>query len=54
MIFELGLPHTLYLAVPETIFTTSFDPAVMQVVRSSQIKIAIVNLEQEVVTRWIQ
>lgn len=54
MILERGLPHSLFLAVPETIFTTTFDPAVMQVMKSSQIKVVVVDLEQEIVTRWME
>jgi len=53
MIREKGLPHSVYLAVPETIFSAVFDPAVMQVVKDSQIKIVVVNLEEERIVQWI-
>jgi hypothetical protein len=48
------MPHTVFLAVPEHIFTAVFDTPVMRVVRESQIKIVIVNLETERVVRWIE
>jgi hypothetical protein len=53
MIVELGLPHTLYLSVPDNIFANVFDLSVMRVINESQIKIVVVNLDKERVTRWI-
>jgi len=54
MIFDATLPHTLYLAVPEDKYSDIFDPIVIQVVNESHIKIVIVNLETEMVVRWIE
>jgi hypothetical protein len=53
MIVELGLPHSLYLTVPGQVFNAIFDISVMRVIRESQIRAAIVDLETETITRWI-
>lgn len=54
MIWELGLPHKLYLAVPEDIFARVFDKVVMWVIHESQIRIVVINLVMEKVGQWIE
>jgi hypothetical protein len=54
MIFERSLPHSVYLAVPESEFNAIFDVSVMRVVNESQIRIVVVNLETERLVKWIE
>lgn len=54
MILEWGLPHSVYLAVPEGGFNDIFDGSVMRVVNESRVRIVVVNLEAERVVKWIE
>src|SRR5688572_7976880 len=54
MIRELGWEYPLYLSVPASIFELVFDTSAMRVVRESQIKIVVVDIETETITQWIE
>lgn len=54
MIVEREKPHAVYLAVPEHNFSDIFDSPVMRVLKESQIKVIVVNLEIEEVVKWIE
>lgn len=54
MLVELDTGNSLYLAVPEIIFETIFDAAVMRVIQESQINLVIIDLEKEGVAKWIK
>ena len=54
MILELGGNDPVYLAIPDTIFETVFDIAVMRVVRDYNVKLVVINLETETVKQWIE
>jgi hypothetical protein len=52
MLKELEIETPLYLSVPEIIFNTVFDLIVQRAIEESQIKLVIVNLDEERVVRW--
>jgi len=54
MLLTMDIPYSLYLSVPIHIFQELFDDSVMRVVHESQIKIIVVDLENERVTQWIE
>jgi hypothetical protein len=54
MLVETLQTTPLYLAVPETIFATVFDKAVMNAVTDSQIRLVVINLDEEEVVKWIE
>ena len=54
MIVQSEFPYSLYLAVPEHIFSVVFDTAVMQVVNESSIRIVVINVQTETVAQWIE
>jgi hypothetical protein len=47
---ELDIP--LYLSIPEAIYDNVFDMIVQRAISDSQIKLVIVNLDEERVVRW--
>ena len=49
---ELQNQTTLYLAIPETVYQSIFDSTVMRAINDSNIKLVIVNLEQEQIVQW--
>ncbi len=53
MLNELEVDVPLYLSIPESIFNDLYDAPVQRVVRESQIKIVVVNLDQERIVQWI-
>ena len=53
MLESMEMANNLYLAVPDAIFNAVFDEAVMKVVKADRIKMVIVDLDAEAVTRWI-
>ena len=52
MLRELELDIPLYLSIPEVIYNDVFDTIVQRAVAESQIKLVIVNLDEERVVRW--
>ncbi|MCA0457872.1 MAG: hypothetical protein LCI00_28155 [Chloroflexi bacterium] len=52
MLQELELDIPLYLSVPEAIFNTVFDRPVQRAIRQSQIKVIVVNLDEEKIVQW--
>ncbi len=54
MLIETLQTAPLYLAVPETIFATVFDKAVMGAVGDSHIRLVVINLDEEEVVKWIE
>jgi hypothetical protein len=54
MIQELRRPYSLYLSIPQNIFEEIFDVAVMRVITESKIDIVVINLELEVIVKWIK
>jgi XisH protein len=52
MLKELEIEMPLYLSVPEIIFNDVFDVIVQRAISESQIKLIIVNLDEERVVRW--
>jgi len=44
--------HTLYLAVPENVYD-DFTSVQREILTENHVKLMIVNLELEVITRWI-
>lgn len=44
----------LYLAVPDEVFEAVFDSSVRWSIRESQIKLVIVDLDGEVIKKWIE
>jgi hypothetical protein len=52
MLKELELDIPLYLSIPEAIYNDVFDTIVQRAVAESQIKLVIVNLDEERVVRW--
>ncbi len=51
---ELNIQSPLYLAVPEDVFTETFDPTALRAVKDNHIKLITVNLETEAITRWME
>jgi hypothetical protein len=54
MLANVGLDIPLYLAVPDDIYGQIFDTVVIKAITDNQIKIVVVNLVTETVTRWIR
>jgi XisH protein len=54
MLVEIEQATDLYLSVPSDVFETIFDVAVMRVVEESQIKIVVIDLATEDITKWIE
>jgi hypothetical protein len=54
MLVERKLKFPLYLSVPETIFRKVFDPVVSRVIKEQQIKLIVIDLNTESITRWIE
>lgn len=54
MLVEIEQATELYLAVPADIFETVFDAAVMRVIEESRIKVLVIDLAMEAITRWIR
>lgn len=52
MLRELELDMPLYLSIPEAIFNAVFDTIVQRAIAESQIKLVIINLDEERVIRW--
>lgn len=53
LIAELKRQIPLYLAIPEDAYQTIFDPVIQRVVNDNQVKLLVVDLETEIITRWI-
>jgi hypothetical protein len=53
MLNELDVNVPLYLSIPESVFDAVYDAVVQRAVRESQIKLVVVNLDEERVIRWI-
>jgi hypothetical protein len=49
---EFDVP--LYLSIPENIFSDVFDDSVRQAIQETQIKLVIVNLDEERIVQWIE
>lgn len=54
LLSELQLNIPLYLAIPELVYHTIFDSTLRHVVSDNQIKLLIVNLEDERIIQWIE
>jgi hypothetical protein len=54
MMLELGMTASLYLAIPNEVFTRLFDRIVRKTIEEYKIKLVIVNLEEEKIVRWIE
>lgn len=52
MLEALNFEMPLYLAVPEMIYTTLFDPIIMKIMRDYAIKMMIVDLVKEKIVKW--
>ena len=52
MLRELELDIPLYLSIPEAIFNDVFDVIVRRAIQENQIKLVIVNLDEEKIVRW--
>jgi hypothetical protein len=53
IIAELKRQIPLYLAVPEDAYQAIFDPVIQRVVNDNQVKLLVVDLEMEIITRWM-
>lgn len=53
MVIESERSIPLYLSVPHDVFTEHFDKVVMRAVNDHDIKLVIINLDEERVERWI-
>jgi hypothetical protein len=49
---EVNNPTPLYLAVPEHIYQTVFDSTTRRAVSDNRIKLLLVDLDTETITRW--
>jgi len=49
---DINIP--LYLTLPESVFTGIFDSTVQRAIDDNKIKVVVVNLETETITRWIE
>jgi hypothetical protein len=54
MLANIGLHIPLFLAVPDDVYTQVFDTDVIKAITNHYIKIVVVNLDSETVTRWIR
>jgi len=54
MIERMATAWPIFLAIPQHVFRTVFDPIVLDVVKVSRISMVIIDLEREVVTQWIR
>lgn len=54
MLIENNLIMPLYLAVPDDIYDELFDSTIQQLIRDNDLKIITVDLEREVIIRWIR
>ena len=53
MLETIGLDLPLFLAVPDDIYSQIFDTSVLKAITTSQIKIVVIDLVTETITRWI-
>lgn len=54
LIAQQGLPYTLYLAVPTHAYRGVFADIGMGVVSETNVKMIVVDLESEIIERWIE
>ncbi len=52
MLRELELDIPLYLSIPVTIFNAVFDAPVQRALNESQIKLIVVDLDEEQIVQW--
>jgi hypothetical protein len=53
LLVERNLPYLLYLAVPTHAYTGVFQRMGIGAVQENHIKMVVVDIEQEVIERWI-
>ncbi len=46
--------HQIYLALTQFVYQANFDETIQLIVDENQLKLIIVNAEQEVITKWIK
>ena len=46
--------HKIYLAITQLVYQANFDETIQIIVNENQLKLIIVNAEQEVITKWIK
>lgn len=51
---QLGLNSPLYLAIPSKVYYGIFEPLASSIVSRNEMKIIIVNLDDEVIERWLE
>jgi hypothetical protein len=51
---ELQDPTSLYLVIPDTVYTNVFDQTAKRTIRDNRIKLIIVSLETETIKEWIE
>jgi hypothetical protein len=49
-----GKFNNIFLTIPESIFEVNFDPIVMKVILENEIRIIVIDLENEVIVKWIR
>lgn len=54
VLMELEIEYPLYLVIPASQFDTIVDNAMLRVIRESRMLILVVDLEREVIVRWIE
>ncbi len=50
----MGIDASLFLAIPSDVFTSTFDDVVLRAVSNAQVKLLIVDIEKEIITKWIR
>jgi glucose-6-phosphate 1-dehydrogenase len=51
---QLGLNSPLYLAIPSKVYYGIFEPLASSIVSKNEMKIIVVNLDAEVIERWLE
>jgi hypothetical protein len=51
---QRGINSSLYLAIPSKVYYGIFEPLASSIIRKNQIKIVIVNLDDEVIEQWLE
>ena len=51
---QVGVPYPLYLAIPSKVYYGIFEPIVSLTITRHQIKIILVDLEHEVIEKWLE
>lgn len=50
---QLRLEFDLYLVVPESVFNRLFNAGLMQMIKRNRIKIVVIDVQSEVVVKWL-